>query len=512
MQISSANKRIARNTIMLYVRMLLIMAVTLYSSRIVLRILGVEDYGIYNVVGGVITMLSFLTNSLGNAGSRFITYALGEGDPIKLKEVFSSVLYIHLILAFVVVILGETIGIWFVCNKLVIPPERLPAALWVYHCSIITAVLSIISAPYNAAIIAHERMSAFAYISVLESLLKLGAIIILIYISTDKLIAYAILLLIVQGCIRFLYGHYCANHFEETKTMHHWNAAQIKQIAAYAGWTVNGYLAIIGYTQGINILLNIFFGPVANAARGIAVQVQGAVMQFVSSFQTAVRPQIIKSYANLDLEHMHKLVVATSKYGFFLMLLLVFPILLCVEPILHIWLGAVPEYTNNFVRIMLLCALLEPLKSGLIAAIHATGDIKRFQIYEGTSLLSVVPIAYILLKTLHISPEIVMITYFFIEVVTQVIRIRIVIPKISMRFYDYFRNVLIPLIFPTACLIFPLIFIVVPNDISLLRLLEYLILGGAYILVCISIFGLNRQEKLIGLQLIKTKLKSILHI
>ena len=176
MQISSANKRIARNTIMLYVRMLLIMAVTLYSSRIVLRILGVEDYGIYNVVGGVITMLSFLTNSLGNAGSRFITYALGEGDPIKLKEVFSSVLYIHLILAFVVVILGETIGIWFVCNKLVIPPERLPAALWVYHCSIITAVLSIISAPYNAAIIAHERMSAFAYISVLESLLKLSLI------------------------------------------------------------------------------------------------------------------------------------------------------------------------------------------------------------------------------------------------------------------------------------------------------------------------------------------------
>ena len=496
---------------MLYVRMLLIMAVTLYSSRIVLRILGVEDYGIYNVVGGVITMLSFLTNSLGNAGSRFITYALGEGDPIKLKEVFSSVLYIHLILAFVVVILGETIGIWFVCNKLVIPPERLPAALWVYHCSIITAVLSIISAPYNAAIIAHERMSAFAYISVLESLLKLGAIIILIYISTDKLIAYAILLLIVQGCIRFLYGHYCANHFEETKTMHHWNAAQIKQIAAYAGWTVNGYLAIIGYTQGINILLNIFFGPVANAARGIAVQVQGAVMQFVSSFQTAVRPQIIKSYANLDLEHMHKLVVATSKYGFFLMLVLTFPIMLCVDPILKIWLGVVPGYTVGFVRIMLMIGLLESLKVALISAIHATGDIRKFQIYEGTFLLTVVPIAYVLLKVYHISPNDVMLVYFFVELVTQCIRVWIVCPRIQMPFTSYLKKIICPILPPLLCILPVLSWLSLPKELSLGCLALYLSLAVLYVLICIYLLGLTSSERRIMYNFVKTNINCILN-
>lgn len=491
---------------MLYIRMLLIMAVTLYTSRVILRTLGVEDYGIFNVVGGVIAMLSFLMNSLGAAGSRFITYALGKGDREELKRVFSSVLCIHFVLAIVIVLVGETVGLWFVCNKLVIPAGRMTAALWVYHCSIITAVIAIISVPYNAAIIAHERMNAFAYISILECVLKLAIVWLLLYISGDKLIIYSVLLLIVQGCVRFIYGFYCSKHFEETRVKLRWETDRVKNISSYAGWTMNGYLAIIGYTQGINILLNIFFGPVANAARGIAVQVQGAVMQFVSSFQTAVRPQIIKTYANSDLSHMHTLVIASSKYGFFLIMLLVFPIMLCVSPILRIWLGEVPRYTENFVRIMLICGLFEPLRAGQIAAIHATGDIKKFQIYEGTSLLSVVPIAYLLLKLVHISPEMVMMVYFFVEMVTQGIRMWIVLPKISMTFGYYFRNTLRPLFLPVCCLTLPLLFFRISADLSVLRLIGYLSIGVIYMLVCIICFGLNNRERQFGIQFLKNKL------
>lgn len=235
---------------MLYIRMLIIMAVTLYTSRVILRTLGVEDYGIFNVVGGVIAMLSFLMNSLGAAGSRFITYALGKGDREELKRVFSSVLCIHFVLAIVIVLVGETVGLWFVCNKLVIPAGRMTAALWVYHCSIITAVIAIISVPYNAAIIAHERMNAFAYISILECVLKLAIVWLLLYISGDKLIIYSVLLLIVQGCVRFIYGFYCSKHFEETRVKLRWETDRVKNISSYAGWTMNGYLAIIGYTQG----------------------------------------------------------------------------------------------------------------------------------------------------------------------------------------------------------------------------------------------------------------------
>lgn len=345
--------RIAQNTIMLYIRMLLIIVVTLYTSRIILNTLGVEDYGIYNVVSGVIVMLSFLNSSLGGAGARFIAFTLGKGKQDELKRIFSTVLCVHFILAGGIFIMGETVGLWFVLHKLVIPVERLTAALWVYHCSILTTVVAIISVPYNSLIIAHERMGAFAYISIIEVILKLFVVGLLVYIPYDKLIVYAILYLVVQVIIRLIYNYYCFTHFPESKTPLKWYPHLLKKIAVYAGWTINGNLAVIGYTQGINILLNLFFGPVVNAARGIAVQVQAAVMTFVQNFQMAIRPQIIKSYAISDLEYMQTLVIASSKYGLFLMLILAFPIFLCIKSVLNIWLGIVPEYTVSLCDVKL---------------------------------------------------------------------------------------------------------------------------------------------------------------
>lgn len=493
---SENNKRIAKNTLLLYFRMLLTMAVSLYTSRVILSILGIEDFGIFNVVGGVIAMLGFLNSSLSGASSRFITYELGKGDDRNMKKMFSTILCIHFIIAIIILVIGETIGLWFVYNKLVIPTERMTAALWVYHCSILTAIISIISVPYNSLIIAHEKMNAFAYISVVEVIMKLLIVLMLVLFPFDKLIVYAILYLSVQFMIRMIYNQYCTRNFVESRTMPSYHPKQMKEIFVYASWTMNGYLAIVGYTQGINILLNLFFGPIVNAARGIAVQVEHAAIMFVNNFQLAAKPQIIKSYASNNLEYMHTLIVASSKYGFYLMLLISFPVLLCVDPILNIWLGTVPDYTANFVRIMLLTGLLQPLKNGMINGIHATGDIRKFQIFEGTSLLTVLPISYILLKIWHITPEMVMITYLCVELITQGIRIWIVLLKIRMKYEDYFKKVIFPILLPLMSMLFVLYYVNnVGTSISFWRIIVYAICSLLYMIISILFLGLNSSER-----------------
>lgn len=492
---STRNKHIAKNTLLLYVRMLLTMAVTLYTSRVVLQVLGVEDFGIYNVVGGVISLLGFLNASLSGAGSRFITFALGKEDKKVLNDTFSTVLCIHLILAIIILIFGETLGLWFVCNKLVIPESRITAAICVYQCSVLTTIVSVISVPYNSLIIAHEKMDAFAYISILEVSLKLGIALALLVIPYDHLIVYGMLYLLVQILIRAIYNKYCFKHFQESRTPLSWNQQQMKEIGQYALWTVNGNLAVVGYTQGINILLNIFFGPVVNAARAISAQVDAAASQFVGNYQTAVRPQIIKSYAKGEITYMHSLVLSSSKYGLYLMTILIFPILLFTPHILRLWLGTVPDYTVNFVRIMLITSLLKPLSITLVTAIHATGDIKKFQIFEGGILLSVVPITYILLKLFHISPEQVLITYLFIELFAQCSRIYIVLKRISMPYTYYIRELIVPLLItiPSCCI---LIFVsIVPKDLSIYKLITYTAISVVVVCLTIFTFGLKQAER-----------------
>lgn len=489
------NKRIAKNTVFLYIRMLLLMAVTLYTSRVVLQALGVEDFGIYNVVGGVVAMFNLLMNTLSGASSRFITYSLGKGNRTELEHVFSTVLGIHIFLALLLVVLGESVGLWFVYNELVIPEQRLTAALWVYHCSILTAVVTFLSVPFNALIIAHERMGTFAYFSIVEACLKLLIAMGVLYVSYDKLIVYAIFYFLVQFCVKFVYARYCFVHFSEAQSRFFWDYALVKKILVYVGWTLNGGLAVIGYTQGINILLNLFFGPIVNAARGITVQVQAAVNTFIENFQTAIRPQIVKNYAASDLHYMHTLVLASSKYGFFLTLLLVGPIMLCIQPMLEIWLGNVPEHTDNFVHVVLLVSLLWPLRGAMIDAIHATGDIKKFQLYEGTTLLLTVPIAYILLKFKHVEAETVFFIYFLVEFVTQILRVWIVLPKIKMPYSLYVRKVLYPVTLLLLVSFIPLFLFEVTKECAFGQVLVYSLLFIAYILLCIWLLGLQRAER-----------------
>lgn len=427
--------------------MFFMLLISLYTSRVVLSTLGIVDYGINNVVGGVITMLGFLTGSLSAASSRYITYDLGKGDMIALKKTFGNILSIHYILAAIVLVLGETLGLWFMSTQLQIPPEREIAAMWVYQFSILSFILAVINVPYNATIIAHEKMSAFAYISIADAILKLLIVYLLVIIPYDKLIIYAILFFCIQAFDRIVYGAYCSRHFEETHTRLRYDGKLFREIFAFAGWTMNGNLAAIGYTQGLNILLNIFFGPTVNAARGIAVQVQGVCQQFCNNFQMALNPQLTKNYAQGDFDNMHRLLVKSSKFSFYILFFIVLPLMFKAEFVLKLWLGIVPEHTVTFLRLILIVGLLYTLSNPIIVSVHATGKLKKFQLIEGTMLLTIVPIAYILLKFFGIRPEYVFVVHIAVELCTQYARLRIVLPMINMKLGDYVRSVLKPIAF-----------------------------------------------------------------
>ena len=490
------NKRIAKNTLMLYARMILVMGVTLYTSRIILRALGVSDYGVYNVVGGVVSMFGFINTSLGGASSRFVTYALGKGDKKELQKIFNCVVTIHYLIAIIVLVLAETIGLWFVTEKLVIPDGRETAAFWVYQSSVLAAFIMLASTPFNGLIIAHERMGAFAYISIFETFSKLLICFLLFIIPFDRLIVYSALIVLMQIIVRLMYTVYCNKHFEESHYKLFWDKEKSKKIFAYAGWTMNGELAIVGYTQGLNILLNLFFGPVVNASRGIAVQVQGAVMQFFKNFQVAVRPQIIKSYAQGDLSYMHKLVLSCSRYSFYLMLIVSLPVLFQTEYILKLWLGIVPDHCVSFMQIMMFVGMNYTFNTPTTMALHATGNIKRFQIIEGTMLLSVVPIAYLLLKYFQISAEAVFITYFFIEVVTQIVRVIIIYPMVKMPLSYYFTKVMWPIIKVCSVVwILPFIANILMTQQCFVKLVVMCLACVLSTTTCVYVLGMNKSER-----------------
>ena len=506
---SLANKRIAKNTVLLYMRMLLLLAISLYTSRIVLNTLGVTDYGIYNVVGGVITILGFVTGSLGGATSRYITTALGKGDKPALLKLFSSILFIHYFAGAVIFVLSETVGLWFVLTQLNIPSGRMQAAMWVYQLSILAAIVNMISIPYNAVIIAHEKMSAFAYISLLDATLKLLIAFLLLLSPTDKLILYSVLILLVQLLDRLLYYIYCQKHFEETRTKAQYNKELFREISAYAGWTITGELSVVGYTQGLNVLLNIFFTPAVNAARGIAVQIQGICSQFSTNFEMALNPQITKNYAQGNFERMHHLIIHGSKFSYYIFFFILLPLTLEAPIVLKVWLGQVPPYAVVFLRLTLVIGILFTLKNFIIVAVHATGKIKRFQIIETSMLLSIVPIAYVGLKFFHFPPESVFIVHIVVEIVTQLVRLMIVLPMIGMSMLVYMKQVVLPLLVVT---------IIAP----VLPTLSYLYLGDAslinFFVVClvsvissglvIYYIGCTRQERnFINAQLISVASK-----
>lgn len=442
MDTTANNKRIAKNTMLLYVRMLFIMAVQLYTSRVVLNTLGVVDYGLYNVVGGIVTMFAFLNSAMVTSTQRYITFELGKGNMQRLKEVFTTCVQIHVLISLVIVILGETVGLWFLYEKMVIPEERFTAAMWVYQLSILTMVISVMSVPYNSDIVAHEQMGVFAAISVVEVVLKLAVVYMLVFGDFDKLILYAILIAAVQLLIRYIYTIYCNKHYPESHLIRAFDKQLAKEMGKFMGWNIWGNLAATLFGTGLNLLLNVFFGPVVNAARAIAVQVESAIAGFSSNFLMAVNPQITKLYAQENFAEMHKLIFRASKFTFMLLLALSLPVMIETDIILKVWLKIVPDYTVIFLRLLLCIVIIDSVARPLMTAAAATGDVKLYQSLIGGILLSIVPIAYIVLK-LGGSPASVYIVHLVICIIAFLTRLWVVKPMIQLSLRQYFSSVIL---------------------------------------------------------------------
>ena len=393
--ITENNKRIAKNTIALYIRTFITLIVSLFTSRVILNVLGVEDYGINNVVGGIVAMFSIVTSSLAQAISRYLTFELGKKDIKRLKLIFSTSVNIQILMSFVIIILAETIGLWFLNNKMNIAPERMYAANWVFQFAVLSFVISLISVPYNAAIIAHEHMKAFAYISILEAGLKLGLAYMLYVSPFDKLITYSFLMFFVAFLLRTIYGIYCKRHFEESSYHFVFDKSLLKEMLKFTGWNFIAATAYIFNTQGVNIISNLFFGVTVNAARGIAVQIDGITKNFINNFTTAVKPQVIKSYSSGDTEYMKKLICNGTKYSFFLMLIISMPFFFEAEFILNTWLGLIPEHAANFIRLTMVVSLVSLLGDFLYTNILAVGRLKKYMISETVITCLLFPITYV---------------------------------------------------------------------------------------------------------------------
>lgn len=487
-------KRIAKNTLAMYIRMAVTMLIGLYTSRVILNVLGVEDYGTYNVVGGVVSMFSLLTASMSGSISRYLTFSLGKGDREQLQCVFSVSLEVQMVLSVVVVLAVEAVGVWFLNTQMKIPADRMGAANWVMQCSLVSFVVGLLMVPYNASIISHERMNIYAYISIWDAVMKL-AIVYALYVSPfDKLKSYAVLLLVVSTLTTIIYWIYCKRHFEECRFRVVRDKRLLKEMTSFAGWGMIGDGAWILNTEGVNILINMFFGVVLNAARGIATTVDNMVQNFVRNFMTALNPQIIKSYAAGDFEYMHRLIFMGSKYSYFLMLFFFVPISLETRAILTLWLKTVPDYAVVFSQLTLMSTMCMMLGNTLVTAIQATGKIRKYSLVMGSMALSNFPLTWIAFA-LGASPVWAYIIYFVIFFTMIFVRLYMVKDKIHMSAWAFINNVLLRAACATVlAFILPAIVCLVQPD-SFWRLLEVCVVSVIGSLLAIYYGGMNDFER-----------------
>lgn len=491
---SHDTKRIAKNTLAMYIRMAVTMVVGLYTSRVILNVLGVEDYGTYNVVGGVVSMFSLLTASMSASISRYLTFSLGKGDCDELRRVFSVSLEVQLFLAVVIVLAVEAVGVWFLNTQMKIPPDRLVAANWVMQCSLVSFVVGLLMVPYNASIISHERMNIYAYISIWDAVMKL-VIVYALYVSPfDKLKSYAVLLLVVSTLTTSFYWLYCKRHFEECRFRVVRDKRLLKEMTSFAGWGMIGDGAWILNTEGVNILINMFFGVVLNAARGIATTVDNMVQNFVRNFMVALNPQIVKSYAAGDFDYMHRLIFMGAKYSYFLMLFFFIPISLETRTILTLWLKVVPDYAVAFTRLTLMSTMCLTLGNTMIPAVQATGKIRNYTIVMGLMALANFPLTWIAFA-LGASPILAYVIYFLIFFSMVFVRLYVVKGLIHLSVRAYVKNVLLRVASVTIiAYAVPTAICVLQSD-SFLRLLEICVLSVISSLLTVYFVGLSDLER-----------------
>lgn len=497
--LKSDNKRIAINTILLYVRMLVMMFIGLYTSRIVLNALGVSDYGLMNVASSVITMFSFLNGTLASGTQRFLTYALGKEEKDTLRSTFTTAMSLHLLLAIIILLLGETIGLWYVYNKLNIEPGRFDAAIWCYQLSIVSTVVSIIQVPFNSAIIAHEKMNVYAYMSIFDAVGKLLSAYIIIIAPYDRLICYSTLSFIVVLCHTYLYNWYCRSHYSECSFTFGYDGKIFKEMLSFSGWNVIGSFAAMGQGTGVNLVINSFCGTAVNGARGIALHANGTVHKFVSNFLTAINPQITKSYAIKDFNRMGSLVCNGAAFGAYLMLFLGIPLFIEIDFVLKLWLGDAPEYTAVFLRIMLIEAVFKTVGTPTITAMHATGRMKEVNLTVAVILLVIVPLSIVLFY-LGCTPA---------QVLAANVIPWIIVPFVRILWVNKYCNGLFPVkryivqvyfktVFLSILMFIPpyLIHQLMNTEVNYIRFITVGIVSCLTSCFVIYIFGLNKQMRI----------------
>lgn len=499
---SADNKKIVKNTMFLYVRMLLTIVVNLYAVRVIWQVLGVDNYGIYSLVGGIVTMFSFLNNAMVASSQRFISFELGRENEERLNNVFCISVTVHFLLAIGIIILCETIGLWFVNERLNIPANRFYAANWVYQCSVLAFAVNVISVPFNACIVAHEHMKAYGFFGILEVILKLIIVFLLLLIPFDKLITYSILVLAVTVLMRFLYGNYCSRNFQECRykftTDHH----VMHDMFSFAGWSFIGNLGFSVRDQGLNIVLNLFFSIAVNAAKGIANQIGGVISGFSQSFQMAINPQITKRYAAGEVNSMMKLLFSGCKYSAILMMVIVIPLYFASEQVLHLWLDDVAPYTVGFMKLVLIMLLFDSIVSPITTALQATGRIKWFQIIVSIIMISNIPIAWLWIK-FDSNPYIVM----YVSIATTLVSIlaRLILLRREIRFslMCFFSKVFIraAIVCIFSALTVRWIYSLMTESIS--HLILFGIISVSTIAMISFLLGLNRNERELAFQYTK---------
>ncbi|MDT8887875.1 oligosaccharide flippase family protein [Aquirufa sp. LEPPI-3A] len=500
------NKRIVKNTFILYIRMFFTLGVSLYTSRVVLNTLGVEDYGVYSIVGGIVTLFSFFNGAMTSVTQRYIAIDLVENDLFKLTNTFNATLNIHFGIAILVLILAESIGFWFVNNKLNVPLDRMVAVNWVYQFSVFTFLMGIIQVPYDALIFAREKMDIYAYMAIIEVILKLIIVYFLVVFTDDKLILYAGLMFLVSFIVRLGHKQYCKLHFEESKYRFYFDKSFYKELLSYSGWSLFGNIASVARGQGSNILLNLFFGTVLNAAYGISLQVQSALQGFVLNFQMAVNPQIFKQYAAGNKDECLKLIFQSAKFSYFLLFLITTPIIFNIDFILEFWLKNTPKYTAVFVNFSLLNMLIDCISGPLMIGAQATGNIKWYQIILGTIIFMCMPISYFLL-TKYNDPKIIFFVIIAINAVSLLGRLLFLKKMIGLDIKSFVLTVLSRIIIVTGIFVITIYFIDISTEISYLDFFLKSISLTIINLISIFSIGLNKNERNIITTLLKKKLK-----
>ena len=490
------NKRIIKNTGLLYVRMLLAMVVSLYTVRIVFNALGVVDYGIYGVVGGFVSLFVFMNGALSSSTSRFIAFELGvKGSSRRVKRIFQTAFTINFFFALILLIILQTIGLWLMNHYLNIPDERLHAANWVFQMSVLCAVINILKVPLTALIIAHEKMNIYAYLGIMDVFIKLGIAFYLQYTGYDKLIAYAVLIAVSSILILVLYHIYCKRKFGEYQPLFLFDKKHLVNMLGFSGWGFIGSFTVIMKLQGVNVLLNLFFGPAVNASRSIAYQVNHAINNFTQNFITALRPQIIKYYAAGEINNMTELLISGTKFSYFMLFLLALPVLLETRFLLNLWLGNVPEYAVIFTKLVIINSFCESFTYSMYAALQATGQIRAYQLGVGGFLLLNVPISYLFFK-IGFRPETALIISIMLAICSLALRVMLIKKQIPQFPVRKFVGSVFGVSFLVSLLSSPFpIFVSMKFQPGWYRLLFSTTTCITVTILSIWILGLNKSEK-----------------